>query len=247
MKKIALILASEIPAFKELILNMCMRDALKAGYLPIVPALYDSTPVEVDEFISHIIVFVDKIFIYTNYGIDSRILRIVENDTYRSKIVYRKIEGLAVDLYLAPLEVLNDVCQKLHISADALKSKTRKREIVEARHIYFRRACEITRASLSKIGAVVFRDHCTVIYGRKQAHEVPDLIKKYESIYGKAKVQNKTLAAQNEEADNSGQGERSILPHDKVEEGIAAVPSGKPVVYALLGQWPCDARRNCGS
>ena len=154
---------------------------------------------------------------------------------------------MTVDLYISPFEILKDVSIRMGIPIEKLKSKTRKREIVDARYIYFRRAKEITKASTTKIGEYVNRHHATVIHGIKETFNVPDLIKKYESIYGKTKIETKTLASCSEEANNSRQGERPVLSHDKMEEGITTVPSGKSVMYALLGQWPCNTRRNCGS
>ena len=48
-----------------------------------------------------------------------------------------------------------------------LKKKTRKREVVYSRAIYYKLATEHTRESLATIGASVMKNHATVINGLK--------------------------------------------------------------------------------
>ena len=49
-----------------------------------------------------------------------------------------------------------------------IDNKTRKREYVEARFIYFKLLREFTNMSLNAIGSFVKRDHATVLYGVNQ-------------------------------------------------------------------------------
>ena len=52
-----------------------------------------------------------------------------------------------------------------------LKTKSRKREVVWARNIYFYFAKKHTKASLDKIGKTVDKDHATVLHGIKRYHD----------------------------------------------------------------------------
>jgi chromosomal replication initiator protein len=54
------------------------------------------------------------------------------------------------------------------ISPERMREKTRKREIVTARHLvyYFTEKLEL-KTSLSVIGGRYGQDHCTVLHGRK--------------------------------------------------------------------------------
>lgn len=79
--------------------------------------------------------------------------------------------------------ILSDVSSKTGISIDALKSKSRFRQIVDARCIYFRRAKEITKLSYASIGFEVNRDHATVIFGLNKAYTIREVIELYNRIF----------------------------------------------------------------
>ncbi len=64
-------------------------------------------------------------------------------------------------------DILNIVSKVSKIPESLLKSKTRKREVVLVRNIYFLLSWNETRESLASIGYVVNRNHCTIIHGKK--------------------------------------------------------------------------------
>ncbi|MFC2104396.1 chromosomal replication initiator protein DnaA [Bacteroidota bacterium] len=85
------------------------------------------------------------------------------------------------------------VCDYFSLSADLLQSKTRKREIVQARQIamYFSKA--LTKSSLASIGALIGgKDHATVLHACKTVNNLMDTDKRFksqiESIEKKLKV-----------------------------------------------------------
>jgi len=55
-----------------------------------------------------------------------------------------------------------------HLEIPDLKIKSRQRDYVNARFLYFKIAHNVCRTSLTKIAQVVDRDHATVIHGIKQ-------------------------------------------------------------------------------
>ncbi|MFM9945965.1 MAG: chromosomal replication initiator protein DnaA [Bacteroidia bacterium] len=84
-------------------------------------------------------------------------------------------------------EVSIDYIQKLvtefyGLSVDQLKSKTRKREIVQARQISMYYAKSMTKASLKSIGTYFGgRDHSTVIHACQTVNDLMDTDKKFKN------------------------------------------------------------------
>lgn len=84
--------------------------------------------------------------------------------------------------------IIGEVIDKLNISKADFVSKSRKRELVDARQIYFYRAKRLTNHSLEKIGSKVQNgDHATVIHGIRQVATVPSLRQKYNELFCGAK------------------------------------------------------------
>lgn len=77
---------------------------------------------------------------------------------------------------LLAIEELTGINERL------LKSKTRKREIVEARYIFFKIIRDNTRKSLAVIGEKFRKDHATVLHGLK-THENLMSYPKYKEKY----------------------------------------------------------------
>ncbi|HEY9560358.1 MAG TPA: chromosomal replication initiator protein DnaA [Anseongella sp.] len=74
------------------------------------------------------------------------------------------------------------VCDYFEIPVDAVKSKSRKREIVQARQISMYLAKSHTKASLKSIGQFFGgRDHSTVIYACQTVDDLIDTDKKFKS------------------------------------------------------------------
>lgn len=71
----------------------------------------------------------------------------------------------------------------LDIDTDLLTSKSRKRDIVEARQIFMYLMIKRTHKSLEKIGNVVNRDHSTAIHARKVVENLVETDKEFASKY----------------------------------------------------------------
>lgn len=79
--------------------------------------------------------------------------------------------------------VLKEVSNITGVSVDDMRSSSRKREVVEARQFYFKKAKDSTKASFSAIGKIVHRDHSTVIYGISVVDTVEVVRERYEELF----------------------------------------------------------------
>jgi chromosomal replication initiator protein len=72
------------------------------------------------------------------------------------------------------------VCDYFNMPVDMLKSKTRKREIVQARQIAMYFAKNLTKNSLATIGSVIGgKDHATVLHACKTVNNLIDTDKRF--------------------------------------------------------------------
>lgn len=70
--------------------------------------------------------------------------------------------------------VVDMVCRFYEIKPDAILSKTRRREIVWARHVAMVLVGENSRLSVTSIGRYFQRDHTTVLHARKAVRDLCD-------------------------------------------------------------------------
>jgi hypothetical protein len=80
--------------------------------------------------------------------------------------------------------ILTDVSARMNVSTDAIKGKSRKREIVEARHIYCNRAYVLTKNTEEEIGSFININHSTVSSGANNVETIPSLRAKYKEYFG---------------------------------------------------------------
>ena len=85
------------------------------------------------------------------------------------------------------------VCDYFNLPTDVLQSKTRKREIVQARQIAMYFSKTLTKSSLASIGSQIGgKDHATVLHACKTVNNLMDTDKRFkgqiESIEKKLKV-----------------------------------------------------------
>lgn len=74
------------------------------------------------------------------------------------------------------------VCEYFGLPADVLQTKTRKREIVQARQIAMFFSKSLTKSSLSTIGSIIGgKDHATVLHACKTVNNLMDTDKRFKS------------------------------------------------------------------
>ncbi|RLD30268.1 MAG: chromosomal replication initiator protein DnaA, partial [Bacteroidetes bacterium] len=73
------------------------------------------------------------------------------------------------------------VCEYYNISLELIQSKTRKREIVQARQIAMYFSKSLTKSSLATIGAKIGgKDHATVLHACKTVNNLIDTDKRFK-------------------------------------------------------------------
>lgn len=80
-------------------------------------------------------------------------------------------------------QIMNVIVDYFNISEKAIKAKTRKREVVQARHLAMHFAKKYTKMSLSSIGVEFNRDHSTVVHANKTVQDLLETDKDFKQYY----------------------------------------------------------------
>lgn len=188
MKKTVLLLISKADLRSmTLYIEKCIEDCLSREELPFSPSLY---PKDIDraEYFNRMIPLSDYVVVYTDFEFTQEIMdiitRAIKNDI---TVEYRCLSGKIAFTRYAKLEkILEEVSRKTMIPIDKLVSNTRKREVVDARFVYMRRAKEETVYSLATIGEVVHKDHASVLHGIKEASNTRNVVELYNQCFNNA-------------------------------------------------------------
>lgn len=88
------------------------------------------------------------------------------------KVVNYETKPITVD------DIINTVCQHFNLETAAIHTKSRKREVVQARQIAMFLAKQYTELSMAKIGALIgHKDHATVLHACKTVKEQKEVDK----------------------------------------------------------------------
>ncbi|MEA3451807.1 MAG: chromosomal replication initiator protein DnaA, partial [Bacteroidota bacterium] len=80
-------------------------------------------------------------------------------------------------------QIIQIVGDYFNISVKAIKAKTRKREVVQARQLAMHFSKKYTKKSLTTIGAEFSRDHSTVVHANKTVKNLIDTDKSFRQFY----------------------------------------------------------------
>lgn len=142
------------------------------------------------------IVLSDEIVEYIAYSITSNIrelegalISILAQSSMNKKTITLELAKQMIDKFVRNTthEISLDyiqkvVCDYFNLPIDLLKSKTRKREVVQARQIAMYFAKSLTKSSLSTIGAHCGgKDHATVLHACRTVNNLMDTDKKFKS------------------------------------------------------------------
>lgn len=164
---------------KEAYTNKCIEKITLDGFVLIHPV----NKIITLDFVERAETIIDVIYVFTDFG--SSILIGYVATKYPDKIrkehfTHDELEKMSSN----ELErIFAFVCRKQKIDPAIAKRKSRKREIVVARNLYFKRAKERTGKSLNKIGSVVGQDHATVLHGIKNVNNIRELSRRYDEIF----------------------------------------------------------------
>ncbi len=80
-------------------------------------------------------------------------------------------------------QIIKTIADYFNIPEKAIKAKTRKREVVQARQLAMHFAKKYTKKSLSTIGAEFSRDHSTVVHANKTVKNLIETDKSFRQYY----------------------------------------------------------------
>lgn len=139
----------------------------------------------------------DKVFELIAESINSSIREL--EGALLSIITYATVETSKISIELAkkvlknltkekkieqtPEKIVNSVAQYFNLTEKALKAKTRKREVVTARHFAMFYVKSLTNMSLTSIGQMFGgRDHATVLYAAKVVSDLSQTDREFKKI-----------------------------------------------------------------
>ena len=159
----------------------CINKVMEEGFMPLNPDVYEQyITMDFEDYVEKTLPMAEAVFFFIDFGIDARMmgvwLKIENKESIRNRILTEDPEKYANTLP----GILKEVSEKTGFSLDILKSKSRKRELVDARFVYFIRATEHTKEKPGKIAMLVKRDHACVWHGLKQAD-----VKEIQVLYHK--------------------------------------------------------------
>ncbi|MGE0078791.1 MAG: chromosomal replication initiator protein DnaA [Bacteroidales bacterium] len=97
-----------------------------------------------------------------------------------SEMIDKLVKNTRKDITIDYIQKI--VCEYFGLPTDVLQTKTRKREIVQARQIAMYFSKGLTKSSLSTIGSVIgSKDHATVLHACKTVNNLMDTDKRFKS------------------------------------------------------------------
>ena len=180
-----------------------------------------------EDFVKKVFESVDAFFLFVDFGISQTMLNIVEA-CYKKEAEPRFSKELFIDIalhgrYAGLGSILLEVSNVMQVPIELLKSRARDNDVVIARQFYFKRAKLFTKASLSKIGAIVNRDHATVIHGIKVVNECPTIRERYEEFF-EGKQQASKLVKPNIPENLTIQDKALLIGHSKAIARVITSP-----------------------
>lgn len=170
-------------------LSSCMSRVSSEGYTVLHSTFWnDYRFIDHRELIKRLVKSIDAIFMFVDFGLSDLMYDAVRQFYYSDESGFRfsvdlKIEVVSPDEKYSVYNILEEVSYATGIPVEVLKAKTRKREIVEARQFYFKRAKLYTKSSLALIGSLVNKDHATVMHGIKTVNNIVQVKERYEEIF----------------------------------------------------------------
>ncbi len=94
--------------------------------------------------------------------------------------------GLDVTKKIGLERIMKVVCDEFEIDIDLITSKKRQRDIVDARHIFCYLASKAYgRFTLKQIGAVVNRDHASVLHAKRKVKDLMQYDREMSGVIAK--------------------------------------------------------------
>ena len=230
MKSALVIIPKEFDIDRGLYLQACADKVTSEQFMPVTPPLYESTPNHQEQFVEKIAPFMDALCFMIDFGIDQGMFRII--DKYCVKIEHKYLLVDDFSIY-SPGFILREVSRKTGITVTELRSSTRKRKVVDARNVYFRRCREKTSQSFEEIGSIVNKDHATAMHGDRNARTITQIIDLYNQCYNAPpKIEKEAMGVVKSTFDSQPV-ERPVLPQRSMDPREQNIPQAKPTVQTV--------------
>lgn len=162
----AIILIPDLPDSinADAYLQACTDVVIKEVYIPISPMNYWNYHMSVDyTYLSMCRPILSAVFLFDDYGSSTLMDKAVSE--MQGIVQVRKFTLEELQVFSSTLETyLKEAADKQNVTVEAMKGRTRKREVVMARQFYCYRARKYTGHSLEKIGNLIGKDHATVLH-----------------------------------------------------------------------------------
>lgn len=176
---------------KNAYLEACINKVIQDGYVPITPCSYSVySHITTISYVKQVEPIVAAIYLFVDIGMDDNMKEITK-EYQNSDTIWVRVERLGPEIlktFITDIyHILGEVSELSGITIEDLKSRSRKREVVITRQYYFKRSKEKTKSSLAAIGALVGKDHATVLHGIKAVENTYGMIDDYLVFFGEKK------------------------------------------------------------
>jgi len=229
----------------ESYLSVCSEKVRDSGYTLLHSASWcDYRSIDMKELITRLSDAIDSFYFFVDFGVNSLMTDLIREYSRRNQFTRSFKKEIKIEIshdinQINLAGILTVLSKKANIPVDILKMKTRKREIVEVRQLYFCRAKECTKSSLKSIGMMVGVDHATVLHGIKHVNDVKDLSARYNEYFGCSPVKGKVLSPGKVET------KKDIKPVEPVSNAISH-QFVSPFVSPYAGMVSCNNREMHG-
>lgn len=185
MTALILIPKTDVSVNRREYIGGCITEAMKQGYAPLIcyDFIYQILGIELQKYFDRILPSADIVLLFQDFSKGDLLARYVHRQQKDIPIKRMMIPNPQQYNITTLPAILKYVSENTGIPVEDMMKKTRKREIVDARFVYFRRAKEITGESLAKIGRQVDKDHASVLHGIHQASEIKQVRELYEKCF----------------------------------------------------------------
>lgn len=182
--KTTLVLIPDTPAVvnRKAYITDCIKETIALGCLPLMYEFYKEVLFFTD-FLKTSLEQTDKVIIYQDFEQGEALRSVVEAQDFKGEIIMANLQNHQKHA-MSLEDILREVALKTETQVQQLKDRSRERNVVDARFLFFKRAWVLTGFTLARIGEVVNRDHATVLHGIREIDSVRELQTLYHQHYG---------------------------------------------------------------
>jgi hypothetical protein len=189
MKTALILFNTNTKQTNNVFLSMCAEKVQKQGFTILHSTLWDEYKnIDLKQLFYKVYDSLDAIFMFIDFGVCPLMTEVIRKNYSIGQYDYVFLKELNIEIGVSIqgtnlMQILQEVSDITKIPIALMQSKSREREIVEARYFYYKRAKLFTNASLAKIGIHVCRDHTSVLHGLWSVNNVIQIKEAYQSLF----------------------------------------------------------------